>query len=67
VRQLDERLHVLGPAPAPIGKVRGEYRVQLLVKGANRTRMREALVAAVGSRAELARRTTIDVDPLSVL
>lgn len=58
---------VLGPAPAPLGKLRGEYRVQLLVKGTNRRRMREALVAIVASRPELARRTTIDIDPLSVL
>ncbi|MGC4085400.1 MAG: primosomal protein N' [Vicinamibacterales bacterium] len=58
---------VLGPAPAPLGKLRGEYRVQLLLKGTNRRRMREALVAVVSARPELARRTTIDVDPLSVL
>lgn len=58
---------VLGPAPAPLGKLRGEYRAQLLVKGTNRRRMREALVSVVNARPELARRTTIDVDPLSVL
>ena len=34
---------VLGPAPAPLGKLRGEYRAQLLIKGTNRKRMREAL------------------------
>ena len=27
-------LRVLGPAPAPLGRLRGEYRAQLLVKGA---------------------------------
>ncbi len=58
---------VLGPAPAPLGKLRGEYRAQFLVKGTNRKRMREALVAIMAARPELARRTTIDVDPLSVL
>jgi primosomal protein N' (replication factor Y) len=58
---------VLGPAPAPLGKLRGEYRAQLLVKGANRRHMREALRAAVAERGDLSRRTTIDVDPLSVL
>ena len=35
---------VLGPAPAPLGKLRGEYRAQLLIKSSNRKRMREALV-----------------------
>jgi primosomal protein N' (replication factor Y) len=58
---------VLGPAPAPLGKLRGEYRAQLLVKGANRKHMREALRAAVGEQRDLSRRTTIDVDPLTVL
>jgi primosomal protein N' (replication factor Y) len=61
------RFRVLGPAPAPLGRLRGEYRVQFLVKGANRRQMREALVAVVAARPELSRRTTIDVDPLSVL
>ena len=60
-------LRVLGPAPPPIGRLRGEYRAQVLVKGANRRRMREALLAAIRCRPEIARRTTVDVDPLSVL
>ena len=70
MRQQDPSLanyRVLGPAPAPLGKLRGEYRVQLLVKGTNRRRMRETLVAIVNARPELARRTVIDVYPLSVL
>ena len=58
---------VLGPAPAPLGKLRGEFRVQFLMKGTNRKRMREALVSIVAARPELARRMTIDVDPVSVL
>ena len=60
-------LRVLGPAPPPIGRLRGEYRAQVLLKGANRRRMREALLAAIRCRPEVARRTTVDVDPLSVL
>jgi primosomal protein N' (replication factor Y) len=66
-RQEQGEFRVLGPAPAPLGKLRGEYRVQLLVKSPNRRRMREALQAVIAARPELARRTTIDVDPLSVL
>jgi primosomal protein N' (replication factor Y) len=60
-------LRVLGPAPAPIGKLRGDFRVQFLVKGSNRRRMREAVQAAIAARPDLARRTIVDVDPLSVL
>jgi primosomal protein N' (replication factor Y) len=58
---------VLGPAPAPLGKLRGEYRAQLLVKGTNRRQMREAIVAAIAARPDLARRAVVDIDPVSVL
>jgi primosomal protein N' (replication factor Y) (superfamily II helicase) len=68
VREGDaDALRVLGPAPAPLGKLRGEYRAQLLIKGTNRRRIREALQAALASRPELQRRMVVDVDPLSVL
>jgi primosomal protein N' (replication factor Y) len=60
-------LRVLGPAPAPLGRLRGEYRAQLLVKGSNRTRMRELLLAAISSRPDVQRRVVVDVDPISVL
>jgi primosomal protein N' (replication factor Y) (superfamily II helicase) len=60
-------LRVLGPAPAPLGKLRGEYRAQLLVKGSNRKRMRELLLAAISSRPDVQRRVVVDVDPISVL
>ena len=60
-------LRVLGPAPAPLGKLRGEYRAQFLIKSTNRKRMREALAAAIAARPELQRRIAVDVDPLNVL
>ena len=61
------RFRVLGPAPAPIGRLRGQYRVQLFLKGPQRREMREALLAALDGRAELKRRVVIDVDPLWML
>jgi primosomal protein N' (replication factor Y) (superfamily II helicase) len=60
-------LRVLGPAPPPLGKLRGEFRAQLLIKGPNRRKMREALQSALASRPDLQRRVVVDVDPLSVL
>ena len=60
-------LRVLGPAPAPFAKLRGEYRAQLLIKGTRRAAMRQSLAAALADRPELARRTTLDVDPLAML
>ena len=58
---------LLGPAPAPIQRVKGEYRVQFFLKGTHRPAMREALQAALERHPALRRRVTIDVDPLSVL
>jgi primosomal protein N' (replication factor Y) len=60
-------LGVLGPAPAPLARLRGEYRAQLLIKGTNRKSIREALLTMLASRPELQRRMVVDVDPLSVL
>ena len=58
---------ILGPAPAPLGKLRGEHRVQLFLKGSRRADMRGALRTVVAAMPEIRRRITIDVDPLSVL
>jgi primosomal protein N' (replication factor Y) len=60
-------LRILGPAPAPLGRLRGEYRTQVLIKGTNRRKMREAVLAALSSRPDLERRVVVDVDPVSVL
>jgi primosomal protein N' (replication factor Y) len=67
VQQCDAGLRILGPAPAPLGKLRGEYRAQLLIKGMNRKKIREALQSALATRPELQRRVVVDVDPMSVL
>jgi primosomal protein N' (replication factor Y) len=72
VRALRERARdgdfvVLGPAPAPFVKLRGEHRAQFFLKGARRPAMREALREALARRPELRRRVAIDVDPVSVL
>jgi primosomal protein N' (replication factor Y) len=57
----------LGPAPAPLGRLRGEHRVQFFLKGTRRAEMRRALKEVLAATPELRRRVTIDVDPLSVL
>jgi len=60
-------IRVLGPAPAPLARIKGEHRAQFFIKGTHRARMRDALRAAVEDRADARRRISIDVDPLSVL
>jgi primosomal protein N' (replication factor Y) len=58
---------VLGPAQAPLSRLKGEHRAQFFIKGTNRPTMRRALLAVLASRPELRRRTIVDVDPMSVL
>jgi primosomal protein N' (replication factor Y) len=58
---------ILGPAPAPLVRLKGEHRVQFFLKGQRRREMRQALAAALESMPELRRRITVDVDPLNLL
>ena len=58
---------MLGPAVAPLGRLRGEHRAQLFLKGTQRRAMRGALTAVLADLPDIARRTVVDVDPLSVL
>ncbi len=58
---------ILGPAPAPLAKLRGEHRVQFFLKGTRRAEMRQALRTVLSAMPEIRRRVTVDVDPLNVL
>jgi primosomal protein N' (replication factor Y) (superfamily II helicase) len=58
---------ILGPAPAPLAKLRGEHRVQFFLKGTRRAEMRQAVRTVLAEMPDVRRRVTIDVDPLSVL
>jgi primosomal protein N' (replication factor Y) len=62
-----EPYRVLGPAPAPLSRLKGEHRAQFFIKGTHRPTMRQALVSVLASRPEIRRRTIVDVDPASVL
>jgi primosomal protein N' (replication factor Y) len=57
---------ILGPAPAPIGRLRGEHRVQFFLKGGKRADMRNALERMLTEMPEIRRKLTIDVDPLNM-
>jgi primosomal protein N' (replication factor Y) len=62
-----ERFGVLGPAPAPLARLRGESRVQLFLKGRDRAAMRQATRQAIASMPSLQKRVMVDVDPLTML
>ena len=58
---------VLGPAVAPISRLRGQHRAQIFLKGVNRPAMRGALRATLDANPDLGRRVTVDVDPINLL
>jgi primosomal protein N' (replication factor Y) len=58
---------VLGPAAAPLPRLRGDFRAQVILKGTKRAAMRQAVQRALAAHPTLARRTTVDIDPLSML
>ena len=58
---------VIGPAPAAVSKIKDEYRAQFFIKGRQRKPMRVALMRALEERADLKRKTSIDVDPVNLV
>jgi len=62
------RYRVLGPAPAPLARLRGEHRYQILLKGQRRA-MREAVKRALIEQYGEVRwpGVAVDVDPMTVM
>ncbi len=64
-------IRVLGPAPAPIERIKKRYRWQVMVKSENLTALRTALSAMQATLAPRARQSNvylgIDVDPVRML
>jgi primosomal protein N' (replication factor Y) len=67
LRRGKQPFRVLGPARAPLSRLKGEHRAQFFIKGTHRTAMREALLKALQDRPAIERRTIVDVDPMNVL
>jgi len=61
---------VLGPAPAPLARLKGEHRLQILVKAGNRTKLRETLDFALSEAQEKfcdLRVVNVEIDPVNLL
>jgi primosomal protein N' (replication factor Y) (superfamily II helicase) len=61
---------ILGPAPAPLVRLRGEYRVQLLVKSRSRKQMRGVIDRAFESLEKAGqdlRSVSLEIDPVSMM
>jgi primosomal protein N' (replication factor Y) len=69
-KQLDIANHerhcrILGPAPAPLSRLKGEHRFQLLIKSRSRRRLREVADAALKS--VNLRSVNLEIDPVSIM
>jgi primosomal protein N' (replication factor Y) len=62
-----ESMRVLGPAPAPIERIKQRYRWQVLLKARERHELRAALTEVASYRADDGVRVSIDIDPLNML
>jgi primosomal protein N' (replication factor Y) len=74
-KQLDaaneqRKCRILGPAPAPLARLKGEHRFQLLLKSRSRRPLREvadaALKCASSSGVNL-RSVNLEIDPVSIM
>jgi primosomal protein N' (replication factor Y) len=75
-RLLEERfsgkgIEILGPSPAPLVKLKGRYRYQMLVKGVRANPLHRFVAELAGESKERWRgkgiNLNIDVDPISVM
>jgi|LSQX01.2.fsa_nt_gb primosomal protein N' (replication factor Y) len=60
-------MQFMGPAPAPLTRLRGRYRFHLLLKGPSIERLREILTDALEALGDDASAVTVDVDPLDMM
>lgn len=66
----DKGVEVLGPAPAPIDRIRDRYRWQVLLKGETSSQLHVACRQVLENQPSLARgdiRIAVDVDPDSMM
>ncbi len=71
IKNTDSHVHVLGPAPAPIERVAGKYRAQLLLQSPQRKSLQILLSQLISliSNDKLSKqvRWSIDVDPIDMV
>jgi primosomal protein N' (replication factor Y) (superfamily II helicase) len=66
----DHSCRILGPAPAPFARLRGEHRVQLLIKSRSRKQMRAVIDSALQKLQQAGqdlRSVTVEIDPVSMM
>lgn len=62
-----DAVKVLGPAPAPIARLRNRYRFHVLLRAGDRNELKKSLLAVARAELDHRVRLAIDVDPVSML
>jgi primosomal protein N' (replication factor Y) len=60
-------LRLSGPAPAPLERLQGRWRFQILLRAPDRRAVLSALEAAIPERAAAGVQVAVDVDPQDLL
>ena len=66
----ERHCRILGPAPAPLARLRGEHRVQLLIKSRSRPRLRAVLDMALADAATRKcdlNSINVEIDPVNLM
>jgi primosomal protein N' (replication factor Y) len=66
----DRSCRVLGPAPAPLARLRGEHRIQILLKSRSRPRLRAVLDLALADSAARGcdlHAVNVEIDPVNLM
>jgi primosomal protein N' (replication factor Y) len=72
-KRLEEALRLLpgtriqGPAPAPMSRIKGVYRYQILLRSSHRSALRKAVEGVVVGRKWRGVEVGVDVDPINIL
>jgi primosomal protein N' (replication factor Y) (superfamily II helicase) len=67
LRQTASSVRISGPAPAPLERLLGLWRYQILLRASNRSQILSALEAAVPERSPAGVQLAIDVDPQDLM
>src|SRR5262249_23904342 len=67
LREHASRLRISGPAPAPLERLLGRWRYQILLRSARRAALLEALASAVPERPPREGQIAVDVDPQDLM
>ena len=63
----ERKCRILGPAPAPLSRLKGEHRFQLLIKSRSRKHLREVADTAMKAVEINPRSINLEIDPVSIM